>query len=155
MSHTHTHIHWATTMAEVRPLYEAWGAAVVAVIHGLCPMSVSRAARRYGVDYQGPAIGPYSLSLPERVALARAWLAGGASGVPGAAQVHRSAGQAPTVSVADVRPRDDAVVITPETVRITRAPTPVDRRFAPDPGFQRLFSRTAPGVDPMTMEAWR
>ena len=152
---THTQINWATTMAEARPLYEAWGASVVAAIHGLCPRATARAARRYGVDYKGPAIGQHSLSIPERVTLARAWLAGGAAGIPGAAQVTRRVGLAPTVIVADVCPRDDAVVITPTTVRITRAPAPVDRRFAPDPGFQRLFSTTAPGVDPMTKEAWR
>lgn len=148
-------VDWPATMAAIRPLYEAWGGAVAAEIHGLNRHHLNLAARRYGVSYKGPKLGRYALDLPERVQLARAWLAAGAAGIPGNAQVNRPAGNAPGVIVPSQRPRGGVEVTLSPTVRITRAPAFVDRRWEPEPGYRREFGATAPGVDPLTMEAWR
>lgn len=148
-------IDWATTMGDIRPLYEAWGAAVAAVISGLDHHQLSQAARRYGVTYRGPKLGRYALDLQDRVQHARTWLADGRPGLPGAVLVNRPAGNVPGVIVPDPHPRPGAAVTLPPTARITRAPDLVDRRFTPEPGYRRVFSATAPGVDPLTKEAWR
>lgn len=49
--------------------------------------------------------------------------------------------------------RQAHTVVHPDGVRHTVAPTP-GSRHAPDPGYVGPFSRTAPGIDPLTNEAW-
>lgn len=149
-------IDWPTVLATIRPLYEAWGAAVAAEIHNLDRGQLSRAAIRYGVVYRGPKLARYALDVSERVALARAWLAdGGRGGIPGSAQVNRPSGHDPGVVIRPPRLNPDAAEVTPPTARITRAPDMVDSRWAPDPDYLRLFSCTRPGIDPSTKEAWK
>ncbi len=42
----------------------------------------------------------------------------------------------------------------PYKPKITRAPMPVDARFAPGPDMETTFSDTFPGVDPLTRKPW-
>lgn len=146
---------WPAIMAEIRPLFEAWGPAVSAVIYGIDRPLLHAAARRYGITYHGAKIGRSALGLPDRVALARAWLAdGGSGGITGRAQVTRPSGHAAGVIIRQPKLPTDTPAHTPDTARYTRAPDFVDRRFAPEPGYQRVFSGTRPGVNPATGEAW-
>ena len=128
---------WRAGMQRMRPMYEAFGAAVTAAVYGVDCHQLKLAAQRYDVTYKGPKLGGRGATeLAERVAAAKAWLAAGVQ-TPGP----------------DTRPRRAAETVTPPTARITRAPTPRGR-YEPGPDVPRVFSGARPGVDPLTMEAW-
>lgn len=148
---------WRAGMQRMRPMYEAFGAAVTAAVYNVDCKLLKLAAQRYDVTYKGPKLGGRGATeLAERVAAAKAWLAAGGVGLPGAHQVTQPAGQPPGVQTPgpDTRPRRAAETVTPPTARITRAPTPRGR-YEAGPDVPRVFSGARPGVDPLTMEAWR
>ena len=72
---------------------------------------------------------------------------------PSAFRVARVRGFAPGVSVS-ASSMADAAVVVPDNVRRTIAPTFVDRRFTPEPGYRGPFSLVRIGRDVETGEAW-
>lgn len=174
---------WDTLAPRLGPLIQRFGFITAAEVAGI-PQSQFRAmceAMRNRGHACGRHIG---FRTPEQraaeVRAAQAWEAAGppcqhTQPTQPAPTTHQQAGSRPVkrptrpelnahrprlVSPAQAAPRKPAqpakaepTVVYPANVRHTIAPTP-GSRFAPAPGYVGTFSRTAPGIDPLTREEW-
>lgn len=160
---------WDSIIERERVLIEQFGPAVAAAVLDLDVKQIKHACYKRGVRMARHDSSRMSAADKAiRVQQAKDWRAAGCdvAAVPPRVIAHKDtgkfnrtlkiaqpAGVAPNVSIFDTGFQASASVDT-SRAKVTIAPTFVDRRFAPDPGYRGPFSRAGIGRDVQTGEAW-
>lgn len=160
---------WDSIIERERVLIEQFGPAVAAAVLDLDVKQIKHACYKRGVRmvrHDSSRMSAADKAI--RVQQAKDWRAAGCdvAAVPPRVIAHKDtgkfnrtlkiaqpAGVAPNVSIFDTGFQASASVDT-SRANVTIAPTFVDRRFAPDPGYRGPFSRAGIGRDVQTGEAW-
>lgn len=147
---------WDSIIERERVLIEQFGPAVAAAVLDLDVKQIKHACYKRGVRmvrHDSSRMSAADKAI--RVQQAKDWRAAGCdvAAVPPRVIAHKDTGKFNrTLKIA--QPAGVAPSVDTSRAKVTIAPTFVDRRFAPDPGYRGPFSRAGIGRDVQTGEAW-